>query len=310
MAGPSVTPTIAVAVCTYNRNEALATLLEALLVNAVHLSERASVGVVVVDDSADGNARGVIERFEGRFSLGINYRLSGRQNISLARNMAIESASEIADWTAMIDDDCEPRPEWLEALIDTQQKTGADAVTGTMIRRVPPGSPKWLTDEPFLELGLARPADRARLTIAATFNSMLSSRWLKDHPAIRFQPALGVIGGEDMVFYHAATTAGLRIHYSERAVVYENEPPSRATLAYQLRLFLWHGNTSYVTSVRSGTHPVRMFIHGVNSLRQSLVRPIVRVCQGENPQLRYCLASALHAVGKMIGPLGIRIQHK
>jgi glycosyltransferase involved in cell wall biosynthesis len=310
MTASSKALTIAVAICTYHRNEGLATLLDALLATAARLAGKGKVGVVVVDDSADGHARTVIERYEGRFERGISYRISGRQNISLARNLAIETASEIGDWTVMIDDDCEPVPEWLEALLETQQRTGADAVTGTMIRRVPPGSPNWLIEEPFLELGLGRPEDEAQLAIASTFNSMISSRWLKEHPTIRFQPELGVIGGEDMVFYRAASSAGLRIHYSQRAFVYENVPPSRATLAYQLRLFLWHGNSSYVTSVCNGVSPVRMFLHGANALGQALVRPIVRVWRGERPQLRYCLASALHAVGKMIGPLGIRVQHR
>ena len=301
---------IAVAICTYDRNDALSNLLEALLTSASRVANRAIIGVVVVDDSADGRARSIVKQYEERFDLGVTYRISGRQNISLARNLAIETASAIADWTAMIDDDCEPRPDWLEALLDTQGQTGADAVTGTMIRRVPPGSPKWLTEEPFLELGLDFSKDGAELASASTFNSMISSRWLQEHPTIRFQPTLGVIGGEDMVFYRGAHAAGLRIHFSERAAIYENEPPSRATLAYQLRCFFWHGNSSYVTSVRKGINPLRIFVSGTYSLVQAFMRPVGRICRGQRPQFRYCLASALHAVGKMIGPLGIRVKHK
>ena len=166
------------------------------------------------------------------------------------------------------------------------------------------------TEEPFLELGLERPADGAKLTSASTFNSMIRSEWLKLHPDIRFQPTLGVIGGEDMVFYRAAHGAGLRIYYSERACVYENEPLSRANLAYQLRLFLWHGNSTYVACVRSGVPVSRMLLHGATSLARALLRPIVRVSRGQRPQLRYCLAAVLHAVGNMLGPLGIRVDHR
>jgi GT2 family glycosyltransferase len=310
MTSSSLRPTIAVAICTYNRNEALTTLLTALLVSVERVARNAAIGVVVVDDTADGKARPVTVQFEGRFELGITYRISGRQNISLARNLAIETASRIGDWTAMIDDDCEPDPEWLQALLEAQRRRGADAVTGPMVRRVPPGSPGWLTDEPFLELGLDYPDDGAELVVAATFNSIISSKWLNEHPAIRFQPTLGVIGGEDMVFYRTAHTAGLHIRYARQAVVYENEPPSRANLAYQLRLFFWHGNSSYITSVRNGIRPSRMFVNGVNSLRLALIRPVARVCRGQRPQLRYCIASALHAVGKMVGPLGIQVRHR
>ena len=94
-----------------------------------------------------------------------------------------------------------------------------------------------------------------------------------------------------MVFYGSARAAGLKIHYSQNAYVYENEPPSRATLSYWLRAFFWFGNTTYVTSVHNGVHPFRMFLHGINSLRKAIVRPIARLFVGERPQMRYCLAS-------------------
>ena len=310
MTSTSNRPTIVVAVCTYKRNDALAHLLEALLICAAHLGNRGAVGIVVVDDCPDGRACDVVERFKGCFELGVVYRISGHQNISLARNLAIETASELAMWTAMTDDDCEPVPEWLDALLEMQQRTGADAVMGPMVRRVPPGSPMWLTNEPFLEVGMVSLDDGAEVPAAATHNSMISSQWLREHPMIRFDPAFGVIGGEDMVFYRGAHVAGLRIHYAQRAVVYENETPARATLAYQLRSFFWHGNSIYATMVHDGVHPIRMFLHGVSSLLRAIMRPIVRLCRGQRPQLRYCLASMLLALGEMIGPLGIRIGHR
>jgi succinoglycan biosynthesis protein ExoM len=313
MMNSSIRTTIAVVICTYNRNEALTTLLEALLACVRIVKERAAIGVVVVDDSTDERARAVVARFEGQFELGITYCYSGQQNISGARNLAIETGSKMADWTTMIDDDCEPMPEWLAALLDVQQRTGADAVTGPMIRRVPAGSPTWLTGEPFLELSREHNRDRfedgAQLAIAWTGNSMISSRWLKNHPTIRFLTELGVTSGEDAVFFRTAQTAGLRIHWSQRAIVYENEPPSRATLSYQLRSFFWYGNTSYVTSTRTGTPPIRMFLHGLYSLGKAFVRPIVRLFRGERPQLRYCLALVLLAIGVIIGFFGIRLNH-
>jgi len=307
----AVHPTVAVSICTYNRHEPLARLLESLVVNAKRLAGRASVGVVVVDDSADGNARHVVERFADRFELGLSYRISGRQNIALARNMALETAIDLGDWIAMTDDDCEAAPDWLEALLDLQQRTGADAVSGVLKRRVPPGSPRWLTEEPFLDLGLWEGVeDGAEVDSAATHNSMLSSRWLREHPAIRFDPDLGVTGGEDPVFYRTAHAAGLRIHYSRGAVVYENESPSRATLSYQLRTFFWHGNSAYIACVRRGDPPFRMFGYGGKRVLSALQRPLVRLARGEPPHLRYCIASVLWGVGVMVGMLGVQVPHK
>jgi succinoglycan biosynthesis protein ExoM len=308
---PTAPIRIAVAVCTFNRHEPLANLLEAVSTNARHLVGRASIGVVVVDDSADGNARQVVERFQGRFDLGLRYRVSGRQNIALARNMALEGALEFADWIAMTDDDCEPATDWLEALLEVQRRTGADAVSGALRRRVPPGSPRWLTDEPFLEIGLWEGLeDGAAVTSAATHDSLLSGRWLREHPELRFEPRFGTTGGEDPVFYRAAHAAGLKIHYAPRAVVFENEPPARATLRYQLRSFFWFGNSAYVTCVHAGAHPVRMFLHGGKVLVGGLMRPFGRLLRGQSPQLRYGLASALRGAGVMIGLLGVRVAHR
>jgi succinoglycan biosynthesis protein ExoM len=305
-------PRIVVSVCTYNRHEPLAVLLEALVVNARRLRDRAAVGVVVVDDSADGNARGVVARFEGQFELGTHYRISGRQDIALARNMGLEVALELADWIAMTDDDCEPVPHWLESLLEVQRRTNAGAVSGVLKRRLPPGSPRWLTEEPFLAAGLGAEdiEDGAEMPSGAAHSSLISARWLREHPDIRFDSTFGVTGGEDPVFYRTARAAGLRIHNSLRAVVYENEPPSRATLSYQLRLFFWLGNNSYITNVRRGVHPLRMALQGVRLVSTSLVRPVGKIIRGQFPHLRYALALALQGMGVMTGLLGVRVKHK
>ena len=310
MSGSSGRTTIAVAICTYKRNEPLAVLLESLTACAERVRDRSAVGIVIVDDTKDEQARPVAEAFATRFELGLQYRVSGKQNISMARNLAIETAMGMAGWTAMTDDDCETPVHWLEALLETQSRTGADAVTGRMVRRVPEGSPRWITEEPFLELGVEQVADGADMPSAATFNSMISSDWLKAHPEIRFAPAYGVVGGEDMVFFRAAKGAGLSIRFSEQGFVYENESAERATFGYQLYVYFWHGNSAALSCIESGMTRGRMFLHGVASLGRALGRPIGRLLRGKGPQLRFGLAQVLHAVGKLLGTFGIRIEHR
>ena len=302
--------TIAVAICTYKRNGPLTVLLESLITCADRVRERSAVGVVIVDDTKDELARPVAEAFEGRFELGLCYRVSGKQNISMARNLAIETAMEVADWTAMTDDDCEAPAHWLEALMETQTRTGADAVTGRMVRRVPDGSPRWITEEPFLELGVEQFADGTEMPSAATFNTIISSAWLKANPEIRFAPAYGVVGGEDMVFFRAAKAAGLSIRFSERGFVYENESAQRATLGYQLYVYFWHGNSAALSCIESGMSRPRMFVHGAASFVRALGQPFGRLLRGEKPQLRFGLAQVLHAVGKLLGTFGVRIEHR
>ena len=302
--------TIAVAICTYKRNDLLVRLLKALLACADQVRDRAALGVAIVDDTPDGQAHSVAEAFANRFELGLEYRISGKQNISLARNLAVETAMGMSDWTVMTDDDCEPPPQWLEALVDLQERTGADAVTGRMVRRVPEGSPRWITEQPFLELGVEELPDGGEMPAAATFNTMISNHWLKAHPDIRFDPDYGVIGGEDMIFFRAAKAAGLEIRFSEKAFVYENEPADRATFGYQLYVHFWHGNSAALACIESGMKRRRMFVHGSASLVRALLRPAARVVRGQKPQLRFGLAQVLHATGKLLGTAGVRVDHR
>lgn len=310
MIDPTQRISMAVAVCTYKRNEDLAVLLRALSACAERIKDRAVIGVAITDDTAAGEARGVAESAADWFELGLQYRISGKQNISLARNMAIETAMGMADWIVMTDDDCEPPVNWLEALLDAQQKSGVTAVTGRMVRRVPPGSPRWLTDEPFLELGVHDPPDGTAMDTAATFNSMISAEWLRQHPQIRFDPAFGVIGGEDMVFYKAARAEGLEIRFAAEAFVYENEPSARANLAYQLYVYFWHGNSASLSMIEQGSRRWRMLLHAGASLARALGRPLGRLARIRTPQLRFTLAMILHALGKLAGVLNIRIAHR
>jgi succinoglycan biosynthesis protein ExoM len=302
--------TVAVAVCTYKRNEPLTVLLHALLACAERVTKRAAVGVAIVDDTGDGQARPVAENFADMFELGVEYRISGKQNISIARNLAVETALEIGEWIAMIDDDCEPPPQWLEALLDVQERTGADAVTGRMVRRAPENAPRWITDQPFFELGVEERADGSEMSVGATFNSLMSSDWLKTHPNIRFDPNMGVVGGEDMVFFRAAHAAGLKIRFSELGFVYENESIERATFGYQLYVYFWHGNSAALACIEDGMKHSRVFVHGTASLARAAARPLSRLLRGQKPQLRFCLAQTLHAFGKQLGALGMRIDHR
>lgn len=313
MSGEIATPdrtAIAVAICTYKRNDLLTRLLEGLVACTEQVRDRAKVGIVLVDDTSEGIARPVADSFADRFEGGVQYRISGRQNISLARNLAIETAMETADWTVMTDDDCEPPADWLKSLLDLQHRTGSDAITGRMVRRVPDGSPSWITEQPFLDLGVEEVADAAEMSTAATFNTMISSRWLREHPSIRFDPHFGVVGGEDMVFFRAARSAGLAIRFSKDAFVYENEPADRATFGYQLYVYFWHGNSAALSCIESGMSRGRMFVHGAASLVRALARPLVRLTHGKAPQFRFCAAQVLHSVGKLLGTIGVRIAHR
>jgi len=303
--------TVIVAVCTYRRNDELERLFEALLLNDAALGERVRLGVSVADDNVDGRAHDVVSRFGARFTGDVVYECTGSGNISIARNAAVAGALRAeADWVAMTDDDCVAPPHWVESLLDAQRATGADVVTGSCDFVPPPGAPEWLVDEPFFESAEFRFRDLALVEVAATNNSMIRAESLRSMPDWRFDESLGILGGEDMVFFKLAARAGVSIVYSESSAVLAEEPPARATLRYQLRSHLWLGNTEFVTSERiDDVSRVRWFGRGAYLVLTGLTRPLARLVRGDAPQFRYALAMSAQGVGRAMGAIGIRLRH-
>ncbi|MFV2038900.1 MAG: glycosyltransferase family 2 protein [Acidimicrobiales bacterium] len=301
---------IAVYVCTHERNDELRRLLTSLAAAAEQARDRASVALVIVDDNPDGRAKLVADEVAETFELGVTYRHSGARNISIARNMGLDSAAPLADWVGMVDDDVILRPDWFTEHLDLQERTGAGATTGPLLLTFPEG-PSWLTDEPFAEIGLHDAPEDAKVLECQTGNSMVRSSFLVQNPGIRFEEDLGVVGGEDMVFYHAAIEAGLEAHYSRRVAVEEPEPAARSTLRYQLSRARWMGNTEFVTDSRNGRASRGVLaVRGVKRLPKGLLRPLQRLTRGQPPQIRYAMAIMSEGVGVLLGVLGLRLAHR
>jgi succinoglycan biosynthesis protein ExoM len=285
-------------------------LLVAIRRNIDNLPPEFPVGVVVVDDNPDGSARSVCERHVNDFPLGLHYRHCGLGNISIARNIGLETALPISDWIAMTDDDCEPLDSWLASYVTAQADTGADALTGPCVFEPGPDAPSWLKVQPFYDDAQFWYEDRQRLGVAATNNSFVRSSFLRDRPSLRFDPELGVIGGEDMVFYRAAHAAGLQIVYSSPSRVIGHEPPERSTFRYQMRSRFWLGNTEYVTHAHVGDgNRARWLLFSAKQLLLAVTRPIRRLLTGRDPQFRYAAALGARATGTAVGALGLQARH-
>lgn len=301
---------VVVAVCTYRRNEQLRRLLEGVVESAGVAADRSRTGIVVVDDSPERGAESVVRDFADRLPLGVHYRVSGHQNISLARNVGLETALEMGDWLAMTDDDCVPHPRWLREFLDTQARTGAGAVSGRLVRRAPIGAPDWFADQRFLQQGLGTFDQDADLSMGSTHNSMLSTAWLRAHAEVRFDPELGRLGGEDMLFFRTAHAKGLRIVYAKDAVVYEDQEADRLRFRFLLRNSLWLGNSTFVTCVSAGqASPPRMAVHGLGTTGRALVHPLVHLVRGQRPEFRYNLVRLANGLGTLLGAIGVRISH-
>lgn len=303
--------TIALYVCTYRRNEQLERLLASVQAAAEKAASIAEVGVVVVDDNTDGRAKVVADKFHGVFPLGIHYVNPGSGNIAIARNAGLEAGSQLAEWVAMTDDDCEVSPQWFLELIRVQRMGDADCVAGLHKYVTPATAPRWLREHPYLanDEGLY-PADGEDADHAQTANAMIRSAFLTAHPEIRFDPELGKVGGEDMVFFHQAREAGLKKVFAANAIVTEEPVGNRLGIGYYLRAAFWFGNTMYLTATRmEGLSRGRGVLRGGKRLALAVAHPAQRLVARRNPEVVYTLSLVATALGHIAGPFGIEVAH-
>ncbi len=303
-----------VAVCTYQRNEPLRALLDALLVCQSHSGELVDLGVVVVDDNVDGRALEVVSSYEHAFTLGLRYRQLGSGNISMGRNLgiatALEPGSVPVDWIAMTDDDCIPAPGWITAYANAAGTVGAEVFTGFCSLEAPPSAPRWLTEQPFLDDARILGENLQLCETAATNNSFINAAMLRRPNAPRFLEHLGVIGGEDMVFFGTLHDSGVEMRFVTGATVAGQEPESRTTFSYVMRARYWLGNTETITNIELGrASKGRLALRACRVGLSSLWRPVGRLTQGKSPQFMYAFGSVLRAVGMLLGVVGARIKH-
>ncbi len=302
---------VAVYVCTHKRNGPLVDLLNSVQAAADTVQPEIAVAVVVVDDNPDGRAEPVVAGFDHNFALGIHYTHTGSQNISTARNRGVETAMGLAEWVAMTDDDQTVSPMWLAELFAAQREHGADAVTGPVFIRYAPDSPSWIGDQPFAELLEAQPrVDGEQVDTCSTGNSMILTAWLEAHPDVRFRKDLGVIGGEDMVFYRGAIQQGLRAFYALKAEAYQLQPPDRSTYRHHLASAYWLGNTTFLTGFEAGeAGRARLAVRGTRKVVEAAISPIRRLVTGKPAHFRFALAELAFGGGMLVGTAGVKVPH-
>jgi glycosyltransferase involved in cell wall biosynthesis len=165
----------------------------------------------------------------------VRYVREPRPGISHARNQGLDHARGAL--VAFIDDDETASPGWLRHLLDTQAAHDADIVLAPVLFRLDATANDDATTElrAFYDCTIDAPTGSAvgsslltppwaRRDMAyprlASGNALLSRR----RPALRqarFDPRLGLIGGEDTLFFNELVAAGARVVWCAEAVAVE-----------------------------------------------------------------------------------------
>jgi len=228
---------VTVCICTYRRPDFLLRLLEGLR----HQDTRSlfTYSVVVVDNDRLQSAKEVVSNFARESRIATKYCVEPRQNIALARNMAVENAQ--GEFVAFIDDDEYPTSCWLLTLFDSCGRFAADGALGPVKPHFDSEPPKWIVDGKFYE----RPTYPTGYVIDGSkgrTGNVLLRRQVFDTPEPPFRPEF--LTGEDQDFFRRMIEKGHVFIWCDEAVAYEVVPPVRWSRRFMLKRALLRGANS------------------------------------------------------------------
>jgi succinoglycan biosynthesis protein ExoM len=237
---------ISLCIATFRRPERLAALLDDL-----GRQQRLPDEVIIVDNDAAESARTVVEApASGRLPFPIHYAVQPKRGIAITRNLTVAMAS--GDWLAFIDDDERAPERWLAQLVEAAARHGADGVLGPVVPVVPDDAPGWIRrgtfyDFPRMESGGIVPLNRLRFG-----NVLLRGAPLRAEPG-PFNPAYGLMTGEDGDLLARMANKGAKIVWCDEAIVHEPVENARLSLRWLLQRAL-SGGQEFARKTLAGTY--------------------------------------------------------
>ena len=235
---------ITVCLCTYKRPSLLMRALDGVCVLDVNRSFTYSI--VVVDNDHQRSAEAVVQNTGARTHIPITYCVEPRQNIALARNKALATAT--GELLAFLDDDeCPPR-DWLVTMLDTLERFGAHGVLGPVKPSFDAHAPRWVIEGGFYD----RPDHPTGMTLAwgqCRTGNVLLRRAVVSTDGPQFRPEF--LSGEDQDFFRRKIAQGWSFVWCNEAPVYEAVPANRWSPRFLVRRALFRGVFSHKN--RSGS---------------------------------------------------------
>ncbi len=315
---------VSVNICTFKRPEGLMKLLESLAAQKFEKHPDTALVVNVVDNEPNPDTRTICEAIAQK-GLDIRYLEERRRGIPNARNKGLDAVERDSDFIAMVDDDEEADPRWLDELIEAAVQTGAAAIFGTVRPILPEGAPAWMHHRfwyhrPFrgeLARGEKIPSSYTPLTKGTTANLLLRSQFIWNHQ-LRFNTDFN--NGSDTALITSLQYRGGELIYAPSAIVVETIPPHRCRLSYVLRRGFASGTIRW--KIESSCRPetptafesrklLAKFLRRSfkRCLRQS-VKLVVMVCTlkaGKGKAIESVYDLAFHA-GQFFGAVGFRVR--
>lgn len=221
IANPVTVRDVDVCACTFRRPSVVDLLASLAKLEAPGWRVR----VIIADNDDQPSARETVERAFAALGLNGLYIHAPARNISVARNACLDAAR--APLVAFIDDDETARPDWLAKLISHHETTKASVVFGRVKAVYAADAPAWM---PAADMHSNAPPIRdGKLRGGYTCNVLFRRDVVG---ALRFDPAYGRTGGEDIIFFEHLQRNDVAMVFADDAVVDEPVVQARSNLQW------------------------------------------------------------------------------
>ena len=291
---------VAVCICTLRRPSSLLAAMESVvrqeLPSGVHLR------MIVVDNDRTPTAQPVVDSVRARAGFPVEYRHCPGENISIARNAALDAATE--PWLTFVDDDERASPRWIAELLAA--RTGAQAVFGPCEAIYRVDAPAWMQRGDFHSNRIAAP--QATIDTGYTSNVLVDMTFVRQH-GLKFDVSLGRSGGEDTIFFHAMRRLGAVLAYAPQAFVYEEVTAARTTGGWIARRKYRAGQT-YALMLRRFSPRRYALSKWTSPLKIGACAIASAACALDQTRFRWWMMRGVFHVGVLSFALGVRIHQE
>jgi succinoglycan biosynthesis protein ExoM len=287
-----------VAICTFRRQMVVDTL--ASLAHQ-ELAPGCDLRVILADNDDTPSAEAPVREAATRLGLPLAYLHAPARNISRARNACLEAAE--GEFVAFLDDDETAAPGWLAALLAEAERGGWDAVLGPVKAVYGEDAPSWLAAGDFHST--APVVDGGRILKGYAGNVLVRTSAVAAR-SLRFDEALGRLGGEDDDFFYRLTDSGGTIGFAPDALAYEPVPPARATLKWLVTRSFRTGQTHGARLSQRARGPARVAQLGLAAAKGGVcLAGAAATAWSPRARARWLVRGSLH-VGAVARLAGVR----
>ena len=151
-----------------------------------------------------------------------------------ARNavIAVAFSDPTSEFVALLDDDECVEPQWLEAMLEMQAKTGADIVAGAVIPEFEKEPSPWMLKSKIYRRDEV--TNGPVNTLYRAGNTLIARKILERVPLPFFNPRYSLTGGEDLLFFAQSQRCGVTFARAARGRTFEFYPASRMSFRWAL----------------------------------------------------------------------------